>query len=234
VKLRDKKSVQFLSAGVIMIAMALGDNLHWLGHSAFRWTGSKTVYFDPYKLSGRPGKADLICVSHEHFDHCSKEDIARISTVDTVIVASADAARQLRTARVIAKEIRPMASGGMADINGIIVQAVPAYNVDKEFHPKRTGKLGFIVTMDGVSVYHAGDTDLIPEMRDVRCDIALLPVSGTYVMTADEAARAAVIIKPKLAIPMDYGEVVGSADDAQAFLRALQGSVEVTILTKEG
>lgn len=216
-----------------MVSMVTAENFHWLGHSGFRWEGSKTVYFDPYKLPSRAKKADLICISHEHFDHCSKDDIAKISTADTVIVANADAAGQLKAARITAKEIRAMASGDSADIDGVKIRAVPAYNLNKEFHPKSSGKLGFILTMDGVTVYHAGDTDKIPEMGGIRCDVALLPVSGTYVMTAAEAAEAAILLKPKIAIPMHYGEVVGSPDDAQAFRKALKGKVEVMIPEKE-
>jgi L-ascorbate metabolism protein UlaG (beta-lactamase superfamily) len=113
------------------------------------------------------------------------------------------------------------------------VEAVPSYNVDKDFHPKKNGWLGFIVEMEGVRIYHAGDTDFIPEMKDFRVDIALIPVSGTYVMTADQALKAALAMKPQLAIPMHYGAIVGNDQDAQKFKKGLEGKVEVLILTKE-
>jgi L-ascorbate metabolism protein UlaG (beta-lactamase superfamily) len=228
-----KKSVQFLSAGVIILAMTITDNLHWLGHSAFRWEGSKVVYFDPYKLSAYARKADIILVSHEHFDHCSPGDIAKITTKDTVIIASADAAGQLRAAKVLCKELKSLSPGDAIAVSGVAIKAVPGYNTNKSFHPRASGKLGFVVTMDGVSVYHAGDTDLIPEMKSVQCDIALLPVSGTYVMTVGEAAEAAIVIKPKVAIPMHYGEVAGSPRDGKMFSDALAGKVDVRVLTKE-
>lgn len=213
--------------------MGMTDNLHWLGHSSFRWEGSKTIYFDPYKLTGPGKKADIIFISHDHYDHCSKNDISKISTKDTEIIASIEAGEGLRAARVLCKELTEMVPGDSIDVSGVMVKAVPAYNINKQFHLKASKKLGFIVTMDGISVYHAGDTDLIPEMKDVRCDIALLPVSGTYVMTADEAAQAALVIKPKAALPMHYGEVAGSMHDAKRFQDVLKGKVEVTIPKKE-
>lgn len=209
------------------------DNIHWLGHSSFRWDGSKVVYFDPYKLPPGAKKADIIFISHEHFDHCSRDDVARIATKDTLIVASPQAAKTMQRGRISCKEIKVMLPGDSAFVPGVTIKAAPAYNTDKEFHPKGDKKTGFIVTMDGVSVYHAGDTDLIPEMKDMRCDVALLPVSGTYVMTAEEAAQAALSIKPKLAVPMHYGEVIGSPDDAERFKRLLAGRVDVSILKKE-
>ena len=108
-----------------------------------------------------------------------------------------------------------------------------SYNIGKEFHTQDSRKLGFIVTIDGITIYHAGDTDNIPEMKDYRCDIALLPVSGTYVMTAEEAAEAALAIKPKIAVPMHYGDIVGSLADAQRFQELLKGKIEVKILKQE-
>lgn len=213
--------------------MAMTDNLHWLGHSSFRWEGSKTVYFDPYKLTASGKKADIILISHDHYDHCSKNDISKIATKDTVIVASTEAGEVLKETKALCKELIMMSPGDSRDLSGIKVRAVPAYNTNKEFHPKASKKLGFIITMDGVSIYHAGDTDFIPEMKGIRCDIALLPVSGTYVMTADEAARAALAIKPKVAVPMHYGEVVGSPADAEHFRDLLAGKIDVDITQKE-
>ena len=120
--------------------------------------------------------------------------------------------------------------GDKLTVSGIQIEAVPAYNTNKNFHPKQNGWLGFVLTVDGVRIYHAGDTDLIPEMDSIKADIALLPVSGTYVMTAEEAVEAAKIIKPKLVIPMHYDSIVGSADDARRFCDALAGTCEVVVL----
>jgi len=208
-------------------------NLHWLSHSAFRFDGSKTIYFDPWKLAKGSKMADIILISHEHFDHFSKNDIILISSRDTVILTTEAVAKELKAHAVSCNEIRGMSPGDVCEISGIKIEAVASYNVNKHFHPKDSKKLGFIVSVDGVSIYHAGDTDNIPEMKGYRCDVALLPVSGTYVMTSDEAVQAALAIKPKLAIPMHYGEVAGSVKDAKAFQDLLKDKVEVEILKKE-
>lgn len=208
------------------------EKLHWLGHASFRLDASKTVYFDPWKLAKNAKKADIIFISHEHFDHFSKDDLAIISTENTVFVTDKTVSRQLK-GEVKYKEIKALLPKDSIEIDGVKIQAVASYNLNKEFHTDDSQKLGFIVTIDGVSIYHAGDTDNIPEMKDYRCDIALLPVSGTYVMTADEAAEAALAIKPKVVIPMHYGDIVGSQADAERFQELLRDKVEVKILEKE-
>lgn len=212
---------------------AVMENFHWLGHASFRWEGSKTIYFDPWKIAKGAKKADIILVSHEHFDHCSKVDIGMISTKDTVLVVSEAAARELKPSEPFFKEVKMLSPGASIEVYGIKIKATASYNLDKAFHPKSDNKLGFIVTMDGASVYHAGDTDSIPEMSGYRCDIALLPVSGTYVMSADEAAGAALSIQPKVAVPMHYADIVGSVADARRLQELLRGKMEVTILKKE-
>lgn len=209
------------------------EKLHWLGHSSFRWEASRIVYFDPWKLSKDSKKADVICVSHEHFDHCSKDDIKSISSFGTVIVTCDAGASELSSLKADCKEIRVMAPDDACEVNGVKIRAVASYNTNKKFHPKNANKLGFIVTMDSMTVYHSGDTDRIPEMDAIKCDVALLPISGTYVMTADEAAEAALVIKPKIAVPMHYGDIVGTASDAKRFENILKGKIEVKILRKE-
>ena len=170
--------------------------------------------------------ADLILISHEHFDHCSPDDVARIQQEGTVIVTEKDSAGKLTG------DVRTMTPGESISVLDVKIEAVPAYNTDKDFHPRKNGWLGFILEVEGVRIYHAGDTDRIPEMKDFEVDIALLPVSGTYVMTADQAIGAALDIDPKLAIPMHYGAIVGAEDDAQKFKEALEGKIEVMILRK--
>lgn len=194
----------------------------WLGHDGFRIDGSKTIYFDPFKIASTK-KADIILVTHEHFDHCSPDDIERIRKDNTVIITEKDSAGKL------SGDVRVVSPGEKISIDEVAVTVVPAYNIDKQFHPKEKGWLGFIVEIDGVRVYHAGDTDFIPEMKEVQVDIALLPVSGTYVMTADEAIKAARAIKPRAVIPMHYGAIVGDKNDADTFKRALSGEMEVVI-----
>ena len=201
------------------------DQLQWLGHDGFRINAEQTIYIDPYELRD-PTPADLVLITHEHFDHCSPEDIARIQHEGTRIVTEKDSAAKL------SGDITVLAPGERTAVGGVDIEAVPAYNLDKQFHPKANGWLGFILTIGGTRIYHAGDTDHIPEMADIDTDIALLPVSGTYVMTAEEAVGATLDIGPKLAIPMHYGGIVGSDSDADIFRDALEGKIPVRVLEK--
>lgn len=205
------------------------ESLHWLGHDAFRLDRpAGPIYWDPYQLSdSAAGPASLILISHDHFDHCSPDDVAKIQGPETVIVTEPNAADKL-SGNVVA--MQPFQGATIGDVR---IEAVPSYNLDKNFHPRGNDWLGFIITVDGVRIYHAGDADYIPEMDSIRCDIAMLPVSGTYVMTAAEAVEAALVIGPKLAIPMHYGAVAGGPDDAAHFAQALEGQVAVKVMDKE-
>lgn len=199
--------------------------IEWLGHDGFRINADKTIYFDPFQITGGP-EADLIFISHDHFDHCSPEDVAKIQGAKTVIITEPNSAQKL------SGDIKTLNPGDTLEIAGVKIEAIPSYNTDKDFHPKKNNWLGFIVEVDGVRIYHTGDADFIPEMKSIDVDIALLPVSGTYVMNADQAVEAALAINPKVAIPMHYGAIVGSEEDAQKFKQALEGKVEVVVLSK--
>jgi len=191
-----------------------------LAHDTFRIAGSKTIYTDPYKLQDRDS-ADIVLISHEHFDHLSLEDLEKVCTSKTTVVASTLCKSGLKGLKVA--EAKFVAPGDKTTVGQVEIEAVPAYNLNKfrapgqVFHPKGEARVGFVFQMDGTRVYFAGDTDFIPEMKTIKCDIALLPVSGTYVMTAEEAAEAAAALKPKIAVPMHYAAIVGSDADAKKF-----------------
>lgn len=203
-----------------------------LNHACFIITGSRIVYTDPFQITGGP-IADLILVSHEHFDHFSPDDLRKISGGKTVFVAGEFVGPQMPPALDFNMS-HFLAAGHQIEVDGIVVKAVPAYNVNKfkspgePFHPRGEGRVGFIFEIDGTKIYYAGDTDLIPEMGQFGpIDVALLPVSGTYVMTPKEAAEAVSVLKPKIAIPMHYGAIVGSIKDAEEFKKLSPSRVEI-------
>jgi L-ascorbate metabolism protein UlaG (beta-lactamase superfamily) len=203
-----------------------------IAHDAFRIAGSQVIYTDPYKIA-KHDEANIVLISHEHFDHLNLDDLNKVVMPGTTIVASPLCKDGLQGVKV--KEMRFLDPGGKVTVGKVEIEAIPAYNLNKfrepgkVFHPQSEKRLGFIIRMDGTTVYFAGDTDVIPEMKSVQCDIALLPVSGTYVMTAEEAAEAAKIINPKIAVPMHYGAIVGSDADGQKF-KSLVTNCQVEII----
>jgi L-ascorbate metabolism protein UlaG (beta-lactamase superfamily) len=210
------------------------DGIEWLGHDSFRLTGSATVYIDPWQLSKGAATADLVLVTHDHGDHFNRSDIASISTPQTVVVGPAEV-----TSKLTGAQTRTVAPGDVIVVGGVKVTAVPAYNLNKYadteagvlFHPRSDGKVGYVIELDGRSIYHTGDTDNIPEMSQIDVDVALVPVSGTYVMTVDEAVEACTRLRAKTVIPMHYATIVGDVTDAERFARECTLPVEVVTKT---
>jgi L-ascorbate metabolism protein UlaG (beta-lactamase superfamily) len=192
----------------------------WTGHAGFKILyGNKKMYIDPYKLTKKYKNifdADIVLITHNHFDHLSIEDLKNIINERTVIVSAQECLSQLKPLKV--KESIGIDPRNNVRVDDLAVEAVPAYNVNKEFHPKNDKKIGFIIEFGNDRIYHTGDSDLIPEMKDTNPTIVLIPVSGTYVMTAEEASKAVnEMINPKIAIPMHYGTIVGNKEDAVRF-----------------
>jgi len=206
-----------------------GVTISWLGHASFliEHAGVR-MYIDPYQIGRTHPDTDVILITHDHYDHLSIQDIDNVLTEETVIVLPAGCRDKLQDVHA---QLRVVAIDDEIEVKGILIRAVASYNKDKKFHPKEKGWLGYVVTVNSTSIYHAGDTDLIPEMKDLSVDVALLPVSGVYVMTPKEASQAAKLVGAKKAIPMHYGSVVGDVSHAQEFV-SLVGKSGV-ILEKE-
>lgn len=199
--------------------------IDYLGHSGFFIQNGKSIVIDPYNLSDNPPRADLILITHSHYDHCSIKDIEKVKKEGSVVVVPADA--QSKITRVEGVDMQIIEPGDELTFGGVKVEAIPAYNVGKDFHPKREGWIGYVIKFKDVVIYHSGDSDKIPEMRNLtgygkhgNDFVALLPVSGKYVMDAEEAAEVASLLSPDLAIPMHYGAgVAGTREDAEKFVK---------------
>lgn len=193
-------------------------HIHWLGHASFRIEdGSLQIYIDPWKLPANSPQADIILITHAHYDHFSLDDINQVKKDTTLIFAPNDVAAKLKGSKAVTPD-------GKYEAGEISLNTVPAYNLGKDFHPKKDKWVGYIITLSsGQRIYHSGDTDGIPEMRSVSTDVALLPCGGTYTMTAKEAGEMANIFKPSLVIPMHWGDIVGSKQDAEEVKRIFKG-----------
>jgi L-ascorbate metabolism protein UlaG (beta-lactamase superfamily) len=194
------------------------NRLIWLGHSSFRIEGAPVIYLDPFNLKSGVPAADLILISHPHSDHCSPEDIRKILKKQTKIITSPGCSLE---GVVPSENLRVIKPGESLEFEKIRIEALPAYNRWKPFHLKKSGWNGYILEMEGVIIYFAGDTDRTGEMEHIRCDIALLPVSGIFTMNAKEAAKAALILKPSIAVPMHYGYRFGRLKDARLFAQLI-------------
>ena len=206
------------------------ENIRVLTHSSIRiQSGDTVLYVDPYKVSGRPQDADYVFITHDHFDHFSPEDIEKVSCDKTVLVVPEKMRDKVLQEADETRGIIAVKPDSPYDINGFSFETVPAYNRLKPFHQKTAGWVGYIFCLDGKRIYVAGDTDATPDARKVRCDVALVPVGGTYTMNASQAAELVNTIRPAAAIPTHYGSVAGSAADAESFRDKVDPAVHVEI-----
>lgn len=206
--------------------------LTWFKQSAFRWQApgndGPVVYLDPWGIDAGEVPADLVLITHGHYDHFDPEDIHRIRKDSTRFVAPPDVAAE------IAGQVTAVEAGDQVEVAGVKIQAVPAYNVLEErldFHPRGSGGVGYLLELGGKAFYHAGDTDHLDELNSISTDVALLPVGGTFTMTAPEATGLAKAIRPKLAIPMHYGFICGHERDGEVFKQECAPDVEVAVFT---
>ena len=195
--------------------------------SSIRIGGDQVLYFDPFRITDARKDADIIFITHPHFDHFSPADIARVCKPETVFIVPENMAAELKAAGITEPVL--MKPGESKTISGIAVETVPAYNISKQFHPKQNGWLGYIVTVGGKRIYAAGDTDATKESAAVQCDIALIPIGGTYTMNPAEAAELVNRMQPQIVIPIHYGTIVGNPGDGAAFAKLVAPGITVSL-----
>ena len=207
------------------------ENIQVLYHSSIKINRDKVIYIDPFKIDNEYHDADIIYITHSHFDHYSEEDIGKIIKENTKLIVTEDL--ESKVLEKVKKEnvicVQPEKN---YFVDGINFETIPAYNTNKQFHPKANNWVGYIIDLNGIKYYFAGDTDITEENKKVKSDVAFVPVGGTYTMTAREAAELVDIIKPKIAVPIHYGSVVGTTKDAEDFVIRLNEKIEGRILMK--
>ena len=202
-------------------------NIEVLTHSSIRITGKQILYVDPFEITKDTHDADIICFTHDHFDHFSPKDIAKVIKEDTTLVMPESMAA--KAAELSCGSVKTVVPGTRLELGDIVLEAVAAYNKWKPFHPKKNGWVGYIFTIDGVRIYVAGDTDSTEENQAVSCDVAMVPIGGTFTMDAKKAAALVNIIRPKTAIPIHYGSVAGKREAEDVFRAAVDQSIPVEI-----
>ena len=209
------------------------ENIEVLYHSSIRINKEKIIYIDPFKINKNYNDADIIFITHDHYDHYSEEDIDNVINENTTIIIPEELLTKLLRKGINKNAIITVESNKNYMVQGIKFETISAYNTNKTFHPKENGWVGYIIIINGIRYYIAGDTDITEENKQVKCDVAFVPVGGTYTMDFKEAASLINEIKPKIAIPIHYGSIVGTEQDAIDFIRLLHPEIKGIILMKK-
>ncbi len=208
------------------------ENIEVLYHNSIKINKGLTIYFDPFKINKEYMDADIIFVTHSHYDHYSEEDIKKIKKEDTQIVAPTDLLDNLLTIGFTKENIILVNPNEKYNVKDITFKTIPAYNTNKNFHPKSNNWVGYLVTIDGITYYIAGDTDITEENKEVKCDVAFVPIGGTYTMDYKEAAELINIIKPKIAVPTHYAAIIGTKEDGINFIKLLNSDIDYKLFIK--
>lgn len=208
------------------------NNIEVLYHSSIRINKEKTIYIDPFKIDRNYNDADIIFITHDHYDHYSEEDIDKVTNENTVIVIPEELLTKVLKKGINKNAIITVEPNQKYMVQGIKFETVPAYNTNKTFHPKENDWVGYVIELNDVKYYIAGDTDITEENKKVKCDVAFVPVGGTYTMDFKEAAQLVNEIQPKVAVPIHYGSVVGTKQDAEEFIKLLHTNIKGIILMR--
>lgn len=206
------------------------ENIEVLCHSSIKINKEKVIYIDPFNIEKNYNDADIIFITHNHYDHYSKEDIRKVKKENTIFVATKDVVDELLKDEFNQDKVKTVYPNNSYMLDKISFETIPAYNINKQFHPKENGWVGYILEIEGVKYYIAGDTDITEENQKVKCDIAFIPVGGTYTMDFKEAAELVNEISPKIAVPTHYGSIVGTKQDGVEFIKLLKPEIKGKIL----
>ena len=208
------------------------EGIEVLCHSSIRFNKGEIIYFDPFKIEKNYNDADVIFITHDHYDHYSEEDIDKVKKSDTVIVVPEDLIIKLLKKGFKKENIITVKPNERYEIKNMKFETIPAYNTNKQFHPKENEWIGYLIEIDGITYYIAGDTDITEENKKIKCDVAFVPVGGTFTMDYKEAAKLINEIKPKVAVPTHYGSIVGSKEDGANFSELVNSEIKVEIFIK--
>lgn len=203
------------------------ENVQHLGHASIKIQKSKIIYIDPFNIVNSSNDADYIFCTHSHYDHLSLQDIRKVAKSSTTIIVPQESEEKVKELKLKTITVIP---ANNYKLDSISFSTTYAYNIGKQFHPKEKKWVGYIIDIDNVKYYHAGDTDSVPELQDIVCDVAFIPVGGTYTMNFKEAAILVNKIQPKFAVPIHFGDIVGSKSDAISFQNEVRYPVQVKIL----
>lgn len=198
-------------------------------HSSIKIQKERTIYIDPFRINEVPHDADFIFITHSHYDHFSPKDILKVAKIDTIFITVEEIKSSILVMGVPEEQIIVVESLKEYEVNNLKFSTLPAYNLNKKFHPKENGWVGYLIELDNFKYYIAGDTDNVEELQNLICDVAFLPIGGTFTMNYEEAADLANTINAKIIVPTHYGELVGTNDDLDNFIKLTEKNVKVLI-----
>ena len=208
------------------------NNIEVLCHSSIKINKEIIIYFDPFKIGKNYNDADIIFITHDHYDHYSEEDIDKVIKNNTIIVSPVDLLEKLLNKGQKKENIISVKPYEDYNIKNLKFSTIPAYNTNKQFHPRKNNWVGYLIELEGITYYIAGDTDITEDNKKIKCDIAFVPIGGTFTMNYQEASELINTIKPKIVVPIHYGSIVGNKEDATNFSKLINPKIECKILIK--
>ena len=208
------------------------NNIEVLCHSSIKINKEIIIYFDPFKIKKNYNDADIIFITHDHYDHYSEEDIDKVIKNNTIIVSPVDLLEKLLNKGLKKENIISVKPYEDYNIRNLKFSTIPAYNTNKQFHPRKNNWVGYLIELEGITYYIAGDTDITEDNKKIKCDVAFVPIGGTFTMNYQEASELINTIKPKIVVPIHYGSIVGTKEDAINFKKLINPEIECKILIK--